>query len=278
MLRPVWWLSIVYLVIVLYLMCIFQIYADTRQKMRTDGKQYKSTTVIADVVHDNFDYEHSTWICDALIYPCLFLTIVRLLLTRCGKERRKRISKFISVLATLYLIRCFTIIATVMPNPDKNCVMDERLFPNWFYGAFLIVTGQSKTCSDEIFSGHTVNLLTCVGVWIIYHRSALVYIVASIYTTLTLWMIAATRYHYTIDVVVGFIVAVLLHLICYRREIHAKFHPEQDIRSSSYLPQPSCVQERPSATRSYSPPQSPYQSVAAVMPYEQATTQWNLYK
>lgn len=204
-------------------MCIFQIYAETRQKMRPDGENYQSTNVISDLVHDHFNYTKQTWLCDALVYPCLVLTIIRILLTKCPKQRTKRLSKFITVLATLYLIRCFTIIATIMPNPDQTCMPDHRLFANWFYGGFLILTGQSKTCSDEVFSGHTINVLTCIAIWVIYNKGAIVYILSSLYALITLIVIITTRYHYTVDVIVGFIITLLVHIICYRREIQEKF-------------------------------------------------------
>jgi len=231
MVRPKWWLSVFYLVVVLYIMCIFQIYADSRQKYKDDGETYKSSSVISDVVHDHLVYTEGTWVCDLLVYPCLFFTILRILLTRDTRKRTKRLSKFLTVLATLYLIRCLTIIATIMPKPDSSCETDPQLFENWFYGALLVMAGRSKTCTDEVFSGHTINVLTCLAVWVIYHDNIVVYIVATIYGLTTLSIITITRYHYTIDVIVGFIVTFFLHIVCYRREIHAKFRKCRQVSS-----------------------------------------------
>ena len=186
---------------------------------------FVSVNVISDIVHDNIDLTNATIWCDLLVLPCFVVTLIWLAIWPANKFRHPRIfSKFIFVMATLYLLRCFTIISTVMPNPDKHCTVDQKLFDNWFYGAFLILTCKSKTCSDEIFSGHTINVLTCAAAWIIYGKSKIIDIIAILYSFIALFIIIATRYHYTIDVVIGFIITLLVHLICYQREIRVMYH------------------------------------------------------
>ena len=225
MLRPKWHVSVVFLLCVLYVMCMFQIFAESKQKLNLEGHQYKSQRVISDLVHDTFselsaDSTRYTWLCDALVYTSLGCTVVMLCTYGPRKRRTKRLSKFVFVVAILYLIRCFTIVATIMPNPDKGCIPNKHLVEsNWMKGALLLVTGRAKTCSDEIFSGHTAIVVACSITWTVYVKNIVVLVLAPAYALLTMFVIAFTRFHYTIDVMIGFLLSLLLHVISYRRKL-----------------------------------------------------------
>ncbi len=215
-----WWLSVLYFVFVLYIMTVFQIYTEQRQYYHLKRKNINYDIAISDIVHDNYVLSDKTWLCDALVFSCLFITITYILLSR---KRKKRISKLFFTLATLYFIRCFTIISTIMPNPNPDCIIDTSLFENWFFGAFRILSGKTCTCTDEVFSGHSLNVLSCLAVWILYCRKPFVIVFCIIYGACTLSIIAVTRYHYTVDVVVALIITFLFHCIYYKKEIDYLF-------------------------------------------------------
>ena len=46
----------------------------------------------------------------------------------------------------------------MLPNPLRNCISTASLDSSMFLEGIKIMTGQTWTCADVLFSGHTVNL------------------------------------------------------------------------------------------------------------------------
>jgi len=149
-------------------------------------------------------------------------------------------------LGAMFLLRGFTIMVTMLPNPLHDCVstadVDGQSVAGPFLQALLILTGQSSTCADVLFSGHTVNLTLMALVW--HHYSHVVPVVDSgcnafcarlckprLHSTalspvkLTGWLIViggyliiiATHFHYSVDVWIGFLMTMFVWKLYHSR-------------------------------------------------------------
>eukprot|EP01127_Copromyxa_protea_P004434 TRINITY_DN14296_c0_g1_i1.p1 TRINITY_DN14296_c0_g1~~TRINITY_DN14296_c0_g1_i1.p1 ORF type:complete len:330 (+),score=36.79 TRINITY_DN14296_c0_g1_i1:67-1056(+) len=141
--------------------------------------------------------------------------------------------RFLFFYGALLLLRSATIILTILPNPYEGCDSGELGSP--FYEALRIMVGRLVTCSDMLFSGHTVNLTVCALSWHFYSRVAPIFYFSQVskawesqaafigatflwITRVIVWgsacvgyyFIIATRLHYTDDVVIGLYLTFLL--------------------------------------------------------------------
>jgi hypothetical protein len=124
----------------------------------------------------------------------------------------------------------------MLPNPLQSCTTDAMNY-GAFEAAFRILSGELVTCADVLFSGHTVNCVLAGLVWHTYShkigvrlfrakcdpigavcccstpveneagrlvRATTEKILMWIWVIITLLIIVATRFHYTIDVIIGY--------------------------------------------------------------------------
>lgn len=127
------------------------------------------------------------------------------------------------VWGTLFLFRAFTIVATPLPNPYHECVPKITFPDNIWLEAFANLPGvfwwSELTCQDVLFSGHTAMGTTfTLFNWRYLKRApwlgsmvrdgfswerAVVDIGACIWLCWGWYVIAASHFHYTVDVMVG---------------------------------------------------------------------------
>lgn len=104
--------------------------------------------------------------------------------------------------AWIHSLRAITKIVTFIPNSDEKC-KNENIDP---FEKYII-----GYCNDKIFSGHVsltllVLLLTYFYGFINNTQFGIFYVGHILYS---LWIIM-TRYHYTVDVILGYIITHLL--------------------------------------------------------------------
>lgn len=102
--------------------------------------------------------------------------------------------EFLKLILILFLIRAVLVVVTVMPGHDE-CEKSN----------FSFLPGH---CFDKIFSGHTACFFLLT---LIYHKYKIINIqqlvIANIIFSI---LIVATRSHYTVDVLLSYIITILL--------------------------------------------------------------------
>lgn len=109
--------------------------------------------------------------------------------------------RFMFIYGTVWLLRAFSIVLTVLPNPLEQC--KAILHPNPFVAAWLLVFDINHTCADVFFSGHAVGITLFVLFWQRYTKHWFFKIIMWILWVAGCFLIIATHYHYTIDVIFG---------------------------------------------------------------------------
>ncbi|KAF9999909.1 sphingomyelin synthase [Modicella reniformis] len=108
------------------------------------------------------------------------------------------------VVGVLSIFRALTLSVTTLPTPKENCVPStEKGFGAMFLIALQMIPGTVQACTDDIFSGHTVFMVTSAIQWRLYCRNKWVTYLAYIYITVGLYFVVATRLHYSVDVVLA---------------------------------------------------------------------------
>eukprot|EP00928_Gymnodinium_smaydae_P004916 TRINITY_DN11685_c0_g1_i5.p1 TRINITY_DN11685_c0_g1~~TRINITY_DN11685_c0_g1_i5.p1 ORF type:complete len:368 (-),score=9.49 TRINITY_DN11685_c0_g1_i5:262-1365(-) len=126
---------------------------------------------------------------------------------------------------TLWLCRALTIVVTPLPNPEHDCVPNLNFALNLFHQAYDIFFG-SETCQDVLFSGHTsLGTLSTLFLWnyrvktpwvsflrnedprSLCHRFFNVCFIS--WLIFGWFVIAASHFHYTVDVLIGALLAFM---------------------------------------------------------------------
>ncbi|KAF8943432.1 hypothetical protein BGZ47_005431 [Haplosporangium gracile] len=108
------------------------------------------------------------------------------------------------VVGALSVLRATTLSVTTMPTPKVGCKpATATAFGEMFLIALQMIPGTVQACTDDIFSGHTVFMVTCAIQWRLYMRNSWIKYVSFIYITVGLYFVIATRLHYTVDVVLA---------------------------------------------------------------------------
>ena len=162
--------------------------------------------------------------------------------------RRHIFRRHILNLGTLFLLRAFAIISTMLPNPLESCKPTATGSP--WVEAFNILNGSIVTCADVMYSGHTVNITLCAMTWHTYshvvpistfdplfamggrltnklgdaQRLTTAKLLCWVFTFVGYMCIIGSRFHYTLDVFIGMIltVAVFKYHTLFIRSCHLK--------------------------------------------------------
>eukprot|EP00932_Pfiesteria_piscicida_P018774 SRR837773.5621.p2 GENE.SRR837773.5621~~SRR837773.5621.p2 ORF type:complete len:351 (+),score=110.26 SRR837773.5621:76-1053(+) len=132
--------------------------------------------------------------------------------------------RWLTVWGLIWFIRSVTIFVTPLPNPDASCKPIISAPDNLLLEAVYIATQQDLTCQDVMFSGHTVALTLAVlflcryislAPWSSYMMNrgwlslnTFFHVVGYIFTAIGYYCIAGSRFHYTLDVLVGSLVTI----------------------------------------------------------------------
>jgi len=164
--------------------------------------------------------------------------------------------RLLTLSGVMFFLRAFSIVSTVLPNPDHTCVCrigddpctKEDLANIWLF-AWQVFIMTAVTCTDVLFSGHTVALTMSLMFLAKYSGMAPWFPVTlhaqqhtRIPTTCTLnvvcmvfgivgySIIIGSRFHYTADVLLGFVLTLLV-FHGYHQAIKAAFIGSQKYHS-----------------------------------------------
>ena len=190
-------------------------------------------------IQDSYAFSLGTHLPDYMVFGLNYFTIARFILTPLGATIQRRWS---FNLGTLFFFRGISIVATMLPNPMQHCTTKALDYDVW-EGAWRILAGELVTCADVLFSGHTVNACLVGLIWHTYSHKVGVRLFRAkcdpigavcclgrpvtnevgrlvrattekylmwIWVIVTFFVIIATRFHYTIDVIIGLWMCVLL--------------------------------------------------------------------
>lgn len=128
-----------------------------------------------------------------------------------NKNNRNRFFQhaFITI-GTTYILRGIILSVTRLPNPYKSCEFQLDVKQNIIINILSVMFKIKKTCSDVLFSGYgsTLTLLTLLSNS--YFHNIETYIIM-IYSLITSFLIIISRFHYSVDVIVGIIITYLLY-------------------------------------------------------------------
>jgi hypothetical protein len=142
---------------------------------------------------------------------------ILLVLPFCVKRPWLTTIRFAWCLAVLFALRALTLLATVYPlTPQAN---PPYLTPNVALGAVLVLFGVRTTASDYMFSGHTALFILSATLFWQYRKRGPEWVALS----LLYWVVCVTgivlligvRMHYTGDVVMATIIALLVATLYY---------------------------------------------------------------
>lgn len=139
------------------------------------------------------------------------------------------VRRFLWLLGFCYLLRLCTLGGTTLPASTSSCLMVKRTFWEYFTTGPLVILGMEQTCTDKLFSGHTVLATLLIWFWmatfwtkaqrwekILFRTYALLH-GSSIFIASMM-----SRHHYTVDVVLAIIIGTLVfhiyHLIIWIKE------------------------------------------------------------
>mmetsp|Transcript_82738 Transcript_82738/g.230733 ORF Transcript_82738/g.230733 Transcript_82738/m.230733 type:complete len:352 (+) Transcript_82738:36-1091(+) len=182
------------------------------------------SVVLWDVTFEAFPTVDSTAYADALAGGLPVLFWLRFVVIPGPFSLRWTVlTRFITCWGLLWFCRAFTILVTPLPNPDLTCKPRISFPHNLWREAWAIMpfdpAHNELTCQDVLYSGHTVAIT--LSVLFIFKYSALspwfegtvrrrycgsltvVYLIGSITLLIGYYCIIASRFHYTVDVLVG---------------------------------------------------------------------------
>lgn len=130
------------------------------------------------------------------------------------------------ILTFLYIFRTLSFMITTVPNPIYNCVpkyvadnllksknQDRLTILNRYISLIGdMVSGKVSACTDNIYSGHTALITTCVFTFFAYNHSLILKLYALLHAALAIIAILITRLHYSIDVLVALFVTSFVYL------------------------------------------------------------------
>lgn len=162
------------------------------------------------------------WLPDALLNSLLILTVLSCL---CFPAQRRikyqsivLLRRFLWCLSVLYLFRMCSFMVTTVPSPLKGCM--PKYVPSASTakdeaGDYLVLMGKMMSgavtaCTDNIYSGHTTLISLLVASSVVYSGRWYVGLLNLLIGIVALLAIAATRLHYTVDILIALLVACFL--------------------------------------------------------------------
>lgn len=163
-----------------------------------------------DLLHDALPKVADIQIVNYLLTATIVFTVVGILLQSPDWTTRFIVlRRWGFIMGFIYVFRGISLLITTLPSS----LIDECRPPEIELSgtttqrfAFLldIIGGTALTCTDNIFSGHTSMMVSCILIWRVHSRcirpiSWLLYLIA----TSGILLILFTRFHYSIDVLLA---------------------------------------------------------------------------
>ncbi|CAE8587673.1 unnamed protein product [Polarella glacialis] len=191
-----------------------------------------TTVILWDVTFASLPYVKSTKPADAFAGGAPMFVMLRFFVVPGPRSLRWTIlCRWLVMWGILWFGRAFTIISTPLPNPDPTCVPkisfpDNIFLEAWANLPIVPMYPDELTCQDVLYSGHTVALTLNTMVILKYIRTApwfpsnsstrwcststVFNVLGVVMLLMGYYFIVASHFHYTIDVLVGAVMTVLV--------------------------------------------------------------------
>jgi hypothetical protein len=149
-------------------------------------------------------------IADWLLNSFLIISAVYFMIHPIAKGDRSLLLRRTVVLMTwAYGLRIFTLSFTRVPSALPHCKVGDYQGLKFFQRMLDI----SSSCSDMIFSGHTCTTFILLWGWLYNRNPVSLKIYAFLMSLGSTMFFLFQRYHYTVDVILGIYISVMLSLI-----------------------------------------------------------------
>ncbi|KAL0478870.1 sphingomyelin synthase-related protein [Acrasis kona] len=228
--------SAIFCIIITYIMAVAQVVVQNYSiKMKVDRNP-----PVFDLGFKILPYVHHETLPDYLTLGYLGISFLIILFTRKMSVAVDAARRLLIVLGVVFFIRAVSISVTWLPNPFPLCKASE--LGNPLVEALLILAAQAKTCQDCFFSGHSVAITLSCMLWYDYLNTKIwIRLLAIPAAFIGALVILLCRFHYTVDVIFGFLITFLMwkyyHMFLHRIERYlVKKHVEMLKKQKSKPP------------------------------------------
>jgi PAP2 superfamily C-terminal len=184
-----------------------------------NGRVWKNDGILPDLGFYMFDLTRiKYWISPNVVD---YLVLIEVLLSVgttsfFGRNRLAIFKRLLLSLGLMYFLRSLATVLTILPNPDFTCESEiPQKYPFWI-DVFRIMLRQRITCGDVMFSGHTSLVVLCdLLLWGALSKSnkkssprIVCCWMNRCFTIFACLVFIASKFHYTIDVVIGAAVSI----------------------------------------------------------------------
>jgi hypothetical protein len=154
------------------------------------------------------------WVLSALV---VMSVVCHLIFVKPGIRFLLTARRFFWLLGIAYGLRALSMAGTILPPSDSSCHYQYTSPMDFVLLLPRVLLGENISCSDQLFSGHTIlaTLLACF--WWNLSSSWLLRCYAILHESAIIFCSLGARQHYTVDIVVALIVGVaafhLYHLL-----------------------------------------------------------------
>lgn len=126
-------------------------------------------------------------------------------------ERWRICRRALAQTAAVYFLRGCTLGLTILPAIDNFCLRDPTSNMVESVGdMFANIHRHSELCFGFVFSGHTATATVYAAVWVLYAKRLFLQLFGVTLYFATVFFISFDRLHYTVDIVLAQIIAILV--------------------------------------------------------------------
>jgi hypothetical protein len=203
--------SACYLFFVSLAMTLLQQVSDTRWLEHRPNQQ-----VLYDTGFVLFNDISEHWLPDFFVLSLLGMTVIGVLwFCPTWPARQIVIRRLFWLTGSLYLYRAMTISVTTLPPPRPcNPVLVTGIpVLEVLKNGIKMLTGGAISCTDNIFSGHTMILVSCALHWRIYVRRKYIAYYVYLHVIAGIYTIIGTHMHYTVDIILAIFITYGMYAI-----------------------------------------------------------------
>lgn len=195
--------SILYFILCTFLMVIIQVIIECNQ--------YNNQNIILnDIMFKLFPVNiyKSEELIELLVNISVIYVIIRAFWEKNTKHRLFQ-QAFITI-GTVYILRAVVLSSTQLPNPYKQCNSMINTDTPILINILSVMMKLKRTCSDVLFSGHAMTMTLLILLARDFF-SDMEYLIMGVYSISTCVLIIISKFHYTVDVVIGIIITFLIY-------------------------------------------------------------------
>lgn len=213
--------GLVYLLVTVYYLSMINAYLDRvyYEYMKEGIYQVRLKDYLVDYFYPRYIAAGVPWdLSDVFARICFACIVIFVLLG--GKDTCWRFRRIGYLVGSMYFMRSFFVLTTHLPSALESCHPNPQ-YP-FMYDALMIMIQARASCGDIFFSGHTIIFTTVFCCAISYPVLPKYKIVSTIVTWLLviftlggMFSLITSAYHYTIDVMAGFMLTNMVWWLYY---------------------------------------------------------------